>query len=406
MKKYTTDKKCFVDSEGKKVVLRGINMVCKDKEKHYIGDYREEDFEFLAALGFNVVRFGIFWDAVEPEPGKYDDDYLSEISGFSKMAEKHGLALYLDMHQDLYSAEFCDGAPSWATLTDGNEYTPTELWSEAYLTCPAVSVAFDNFWNNKEAADGIGLQDHYAAMFTHIAEYFKDDDNIIGYDVLNEPFPGSVSGLLVQTLFCEIGAILSTDHIATEEEIMEAWMDNSKKVALLEKVSDKESYKGLVRPLSEPIAEFDRVSLSGFYQKMRDAIRRADPEALLFIEANYFCNTGVPSSVIPPKDADGKQDGLLVYSPHGYDLMVDTDMYSSDCFTRLDVIFEAHKEYADAHSLPTLVGEWGCYVDGNEAQQKEALYLLTKFSEYGFSNTYFDFSTIKGNRITKVFGKQ
>jgi len=419
MKKYSVKEASFIDSSGKPVILTGINMVCKDKNRGYLENYSEEDFELLKNLGFNTIRFGIFWDAVEPEPGVYNDEYLSKISDISRMAESYGLCLYLDMHQDLYSSAFEDGAPSWATITNGHTYEKTELWSEAYLTSAAVQTAFDSFWNDVPASDGKGIQTHYIEMWKHISEFFKNDDNIIGFDVMNEPFPGTCANGLIEKLFKKIGIYLMLHPVSlkkvwgneskirmtlknAEKVLTEIWMNDEKRCRLLNCFSKKGKYKRLIKPLSSETVESDR-KISDFYQKIRNGIRSVDKDVLLFIEANYFCNTGVPSNVIPPKDSDGNQDQNLVYAPHGYDLMVDTDQYNSDCHARLDVIFETHGEYAARHKLPCLIGEWGCYPNANEAQKSEASYILKKYKSLGFSNTYFDFSTFRGNPIQEVF---
>ncbi|MCQ2573259.1 MAG: glycoside hydrolase family 5 protein [Treponema sp.] len=416
MKKFRISGSQFIDNKGNALTLRGINMVCKEKSKGYIGDYQEADFELLEKLGFNTIRFGIFWAAVEPEPGKYNDTYLNEIRNFSRMAERHNLSLYLDMHQDLFSSNFEDGAPSWATLTGGQIYEKTELWSEAYLSSKAVQNAFDNFWNDTKIYDGKGIQTHYIEMWKHIADFFKDDDNIIGYDVFNEPFPGTCANNLIEKLFKKLGAFLlfhpfalnkiwgqkiSMTLMTAEPILIGIWTDDEKKARLLSFFSNKRNYKKLVHSLGSVLKDSDK-KLSAFYQKIRDAIRSVDSETLLFLEANYFCNTGIPSNVIPPKNDSGYQDEKLVYAPHGYDLMVDTDQYNSDCHSRLDVIFETHAEYAKKYQLPCLIGEWGCYPNATEAQKAEARYLISKFKELGFSNTYYDFSTFRGNPIQEI----
>jgi endoglycosylceramidase len=51
---------------------------------------------------------------------------------------------------------------------------------------PAVSHAFDNFWLNRE-----GLQDRYADAWAAVAKRFRRHDNVMGYDLMNEPSPGS-----------------------------------------------------------------------------------------------------------------------------------------------------------------------------------------------------------------------
>ena len=96
-------------------------------------------------------------------------------------AEKYGLYVFLDMHQDLYSCKYSDGAPEWATLTDERPHI-TEgnmVWSDAYITSPAIQRAFDNFWANTPASDGVGIQEHYARAWRHVAkryagQYYRD----------------------------------------------------------------------------------------------------------------------------------------------------------------------------------------------------------------------------------------
>lgn len=56
---------------------------------------------------------------------------------------------------------------------------------------PAHWRAWDNFWANQPAPDGIGLQDHYAAAWRAVAARFAEEPGVLGYDFMNEPYPGS-----------------------------------------------------------------------------------------------------------------------------------------------------------------------------------------------------------------------
>ena len=73
MDKITVQQKRFIDAKGRHVILNGINMVYKGElvcgKMNYIPPWNEEDFKLLRDWGFNVVRLGLIWDAVEPEPG-------------------------------------------------------------------------------------------------------------------------------------------------------------------------------------------------------------------------------------------------------------------------------------------------------------------------------------------------
>src|SRR5699024_2617668 len=135
----------FYDQYGRQILLHGVNMVCKKPEQNYICHWDDEDFSNLHKWGLNVIRFGIYWDALEPEPGVYNDEYIEKIKKQLLLAKKYDLMIILDMHQDLYSSEFGGGAPAWATLADGEKYESGVVWSDAYLFNKAVQKAFDNF---------------------------------------------------------------------------------------------------------------------------------------------------------------------------------------------------------------------------------------------------------------------
>lgn len=60
---------------------------------------------YFQRSGFNLIRLGIFWDGAEPEPGKIDYGYLEKLREIVGLAEKHGIYVILDMHQDLICSE-------------------------------------------------------------------------------------------------------------------------------------------------------------------------------------------------------------------------------------------------------------------------------------------------------------
>ena len=51
---------------------------------------------------------------------------------------------------------------------------------------PPVTYAFDNFWLNRD-----GIQDAFSDLWRMIATRFRDDPMTLGYDMFNEPWPGS-----------------------------------------------------------------------------------------------------------------------------------------------------------------------------------------------------------------------
>jgi endoglycosylceramidase len=81
--------------------------------------------------------------------------------------------------------------PPWATLTDGLP-NPPDPFPTYYVTNPALQRAFDNFWANRPGPDGVPLQTHYATAMRTVAARFRWSPNVIGYEAMNEPWPGTV----------------------------------------------------------------------------------------------------------------------------------------------------------------------------------------------------------------------
>lgn len=192
----------IVDAHGREVLLRGANL-------NSLGDYHQDDpdlppthpptdadWEAMAANGFSVVRLVVSWSALEPERGTLDEGYVDRIRAAVDEAADRGIYTVVDFHQDAYSrfvatpdgmtcpsgtepAIGWDGAPEWATLTDGESTCrPPGLREGA----PAVQAAFRNFYANTD-----GIRDAFVATVARLAGELADEPAVAGYDLLNEP---------------------------------------------------------------------------------------------------------------------------------------------------------------------------------------------------------------------------
>ncbi|HEV2815068.1 MAG TPA: cellulase family glycosylhydrolase [Solirubrobacteraceae bacterium] len=199
------DDPAIVDEGGREVLLRGLNV-------NQLGDYYqadpalpttmplgERDFEEIARLGFNVVRLVMNWSAFQPERGAFDTRYVARVREAVRWAAEHDLYVVLDMHQDAWGKHIAtppgyrcepglgpavgwDGAPLWATFTDG---MTTCRANDTRELSPAVAQAFESFYADRE-----GIQRELVATWGRIAAAFAQEPNVIGYDLLNEPHPG------------------------------------------------------------------------------------------------------------------------------------------------------------------------------------------------------------------------
>jgi len=380
----------FIDSFGRQVILNGINKVNKNQNMNYTDNDSALIYEHLTRCGFNCVRLGIIWDGVEPQPGKYDEKYLDKIEERIKWAAQNGMYVLLDMHQDLYSVLYSDGAPVWATLNENQPHVPGAIWSDAYFSSPAVQKAFDNFWANKPASDGIGLQDHYANMWKHIARRFGNYKNVIGYDIMNEPFNGSQGTYILPRILEEFARLYAeeTGKVLSQNEVMEIWGDENKRFDALSRMQDSGKYSRVLDVATELSQQFEKSTLQPMFQRISSAIREVDSTHILFLEHAYFGNTGISSGIEPVRGRNGEADPLVAYAAHGYDLLVDTKNYDSQSSSRVALIFSRIHETSRRMNVPVLIGEWGAFSGNSVSMASNAYSILKLFERFRFSNTY------------------
>lgn len=379
-----TDGAVLRDEHGRHRVFHGINLVAKGSprtegdfvERGFRGSWTPEDLTDLANRGFTLVRLGIIWAAIEPEPGDYDEAYLSWVAEQLDLIAAAGMYAVLDAHQDLYSQSFSDGAPAWATLTT-SPFEPTDLWSDAYLASPAVHEALDSFWANAQGPGGVGLQDRFAAMWSHVADRFHAHPAVIGYDLLNEPTPGSAAPEIFGTLIGAFAHVTGQDP----EALFADFSDPEAKFAQLSRLDEEAVHREIGDMMHPMVAAFETDVVAPFMARVRDAVRAKDPSGLILREHDYFANLGIPSGQPPLADEN------WVYSPHGYDLTVDTEAISLSSNTRAGTIFARHRETAQRLGTPVVVGEWGALSLGPGIAY-HGTFLQDLFDSFGWSWTY------------------
>jgi endoglycosylceramidase len=182
----------FTDALGRVVILRGVNFVEKSPPFHPAGvGFDDDDGDFLVDHGFNVVRLGVVFEALMPEPGVLAPGYVESLAESVDMLAARNTFVVLDFHQDGYGpATHGNGMPAWSTITDGLP-NPPDPFPFYYVTNPALQRAFENFWANRTGPDGVPLQTHYAAAARALAERFADEPYLLGHEAMNEPWPGA-----------------------------------------------------------------------------------------------------------------------------------------------------------------------------------------------------------------------
>lgn len=292
------------DPTGRTLILHGLNTA--GGAKHVPGhqpwiaekDVAREDSEFC----FNAVRYLIFWGAIEPQKGVYDEDYLLEVKKRIDWYTNRKMYVVIDMHQDVFgNGVGGNGAPEWASTQTKIQNLIPDKWAWWMQNLePKVKRSYVEFWKYKKKKE---LQQHYVAAWQKVVGMFRNNPYVLGYDLMNEPHGGN----LTKTLW-----------------------------GFFEK-------KWLVR----------------FYNRLIPAIRTLDTEHYLFFEPRSFgVNFGMKSHL--KKVEDAAANPKLVYAPHCYPRFVDVGKaYNKKARKELSKWFKRRYSEMQMHQVPALMGEFG-----------------------------------------------
>jgi len=223
----STGNRVFVEvGTGRERVFHGTNVVVKGPPwlpRRDVFDPMtslvDQDFEYMQAAGLNLIRFGVAWAAGEPERGQYNSEYFDELRAIVEDAARYGIYVLFDMHQDVLSEKFCgQGLPSWAVpdppeagmhfpvplqwmpADRGQDGFPTRqkcaqifqhnsiqrnYWDVSHMAF-ATQYAFENLYTNAD-----GLTDAWGAFLAKIASTMQGLTNVLGIELINEPFVGN-----------------------------------------------------------------------------------------------------------------------------------------------------------------------------------------------------------------------
>ncbi|KAK2161537.1 hypothetical protein LSH36_115g13038 [Paralvinella palmiformis] len=195
--KISVNRQWMVDSYGRVRLFHGWNSVQKGVPWYTEEMINETKLDLYKSWGFNVVRLGCMWSGFEPTEGWYNETYIGIMKDIVKRLEQRGIYVIMDMHQDLMSTMFgnYDGIPLWIL----KKFPPSPhrypwpfrrghfmTWTDGYLS-QAIGVAFQHLYNNYGHA-----LDRMARFWSKVATVFKDSANVLGYELINEPWAGDI----------------------------------------------------------------------------------------------------------------------------------------------------------------------------------------------------------------------
>jgi len=225
------------DSEGRVRIFHGVNVVQKSPPWHpSLGEFdprnslNEQDMANLREWGFNAVRLGVMWPGVEPAPKAYNQTYLSAMRRIVEMLYQHDIYTIVDFHQDIIAERWCgEGVPDWVLSLMANGTNSTGIHTKCDGAFPTVAsvfgacVPFDHYNISSDPATGFPnrdeclsnpfasyyatpdvtsawrsfyetpeVQEAFVGYWDVVASAFAGVPGLIGYDLLNEPFPGDI----------------------------------------------------------------------------------------------------------------------------------------------------------------------------------------------------------------------
>jgi len=334
-----------------------------------------EHLSRLKSWGLTTLRFLVTWEAIEHAgPELYDTEYLDYVEQVVQVAGDMGFTVFIDPHQDVWS-RFTggDGAPGWTLEAVGFDMTrfaetcaaivhQTHGDPFSHVIWPtnvsrlASATMFTLFFGGNDFAphllvDGEPVQEylqrHYVDAVLQVVRRLKGKPCVAGYDTFNEPSHGYIgwkdltafdsllkvdlqptplqSFALGDGLEQEVGVwgvglrgarlqghrLLNTGHLrAWKEGRSCVWRDHGVWTV------GGDGLPQLLAPdyfarVDGRAVEFERDYLVPFIRRYADAVRAADPDALIFAE-------GEPQA-LPPRVGEGSSG--FVSAPHWYDVV-------------------------------------------------------------------------------------
>ena len=398
----------FKDEEGRTLLLRGANVgggakiparpdgatwkregFFQHHDVSFVGRpfplvEADEHFRRLKDWGLRFERFLVTWEAIEHAgPGIYDTDYLDYVRAVLEVAARHGITVFVDPHQDVWSRwTGGDGAPGWTLEALGVDLTrlhevgaafvhnlhdgpyPHMVWDSNNYRLGACTMFTVFFGGNDFAPDcridgepaQEYLQRHYVEAIKRLAARLAGLPNVAGYGSLNEPQCGYIEfrdlagtseyRFIGETALSPLDAMAAAsgyardvyryklkitgsrrlNRVRVNPRGARLWRDGFECIWKRHGVwSDAGGVPRIDKPDYFTQVQGRRVSfvqdyLKPFIQRFAQQVHTVSPSAFIFIEA-------IPGKEVP-RFAPGELPGL-VNASHWYDvLMVYRNRYS------------------------------------------------------------------------------
>ena len=322
----------YRDGLGREVVMRGwaigaaAKLMSMNRMPYKSVEHAREDLDNVVRYsGANVIRFGLEWDAITPEPGVIDYAYLDALIAQIKEATRRQIYVVPYYDQEMFSRYMFnqnsrfqgEGAPKYLVRQEhvGNDFCwlPCLSWTMHFFLSPAARGGQRDFWSNA-TVNGHAVQDTFLWQMGETLSYIKahltpeDFRYVIGLDSYNEPI----------------------DDLAGNNPF---WDDNK---------------------------------LWPFHQRVRKVMDTSGwQDKTNFAEPNLMWNTQVLPIPTPGVHMKAKPGPLYAFNAHYYDIprlmgLNTQPVKSGEYFQRYDDIRAVGRKWGS----PTFVSEFGTPQDG------------------------------------------
>ncbi len=329
------------DMNGNEVWLTGANWFgfnCSENCPHYLWSADADDcLDEIADRGINVIRFPISTELIL----SWMNGTPNKVSSFSANADP----------AYRINADFCEA--DGKTPVDSMQVFDImmrkckERGIKAFIDIhsPHTDNSGHNYnlWYGKETADGTMVTTElWIESLVWIAEKYKNDDTLIGYDLKNEPHGKGQEGVLAAKWD---GSTDENNWAYAATKCAEAILDvNPNALIFIEGV--EQSMSG---------------AMEGDYWGMPDR-RDNSPYIGAWWGGNF---RGAREYPIVPKQGTSQ----IVYSPHDYGPSVYAQTWFDKDFTEqtlLDDYWYDTWAWINAEDVaPQLIGEWGGHMEGD-----------------------------------------
>ncbi|CAD8121842.1 unnamed protein product [Paramecium sonneborni] len=185
-------------------IFHGINL--NDYPQTNIN---EDDFVALSKIGFNLIRISVFYDQLIPNKPislkniTYNSSYLTTLQKIVQLANIHNFYVIFVADHQLLNKQFCGyGFPDWA-VQRVNFPVPYDIQGkikiDLYPTKDQCATNFDSLIKTDDVGNSFenlyknvnNLTEYFGLFWQKIAEQMKNEDNVVGYDLLNNPSCGN-----------------------------------------------------------------------------------------------------------------------------------------------------------------------------------------------------------------------